>query len=85
MGFSVFLGSAVDKIDEGTPISLGAACTCASVIVLGAWWLSRRFGIQDRMHKENLKRFKRLERNMAALQKGLGIQPEPEDADLDNE
>ena len=73
-GLSLVIGSATDNVlDENTPVSLGAVLACAGVIVTGSWWLSRKMALQERMHAENKRRFKVLERNVHAIQNKLGV------------
>lgn len=69
-----FAGTLADAtIGVDTPVSLGSALTCASVVVGGAWWIGRKFKAQDIMHRSNKHRFDRLEKTQRLICKKLGI------------
>lgn len=78
---SITAGTLADGvIGVDTPVSLGSALTCTGVVIGGAWWLSKKFAVQEVMHKSNQKRFRKIEHALNLLCKKEGIQP-----DLDEE
>ena len=97
---SVVIGTeAENRLSADTNISIGAVLACGSLIVTTAIWIGKFLSKQtqqykeqkqyqermDDMHKENLKRFRRLERSMTSLQRALGVTPEDFDGDIDDE
>jgi hypothetical protein len=72
---SVVVGTDIANANLGpdTQIGLGVAVACVGVLLTCTLWLASYYWRQNQMHKENIRRFKRIERALKVVMSKQGI------------